>query len=569
VIVREAHSGGSLRTDFCIIGGGPAAIAVALELLKTDCDIVMLVGGGERRESAVDQDLNRGIVPREGSHEGLEENRRRVFGGATQAWGGRCIPFQPIDFEERPWMPYSGWPFGYEAIEDFYHRAVQLCDAGEFEFDARKVFAGAPDEIIPGLDSSELESWHLERWSPPINFSVRYREILEKASNIRVLLDTHLTALCAARAETISGARVVCNGRAFEIHAGQYILATGGIENARILLSSKGPFHPNGLGNDHDLVGRFYMCHPHGCVGALALKNPKSAMRDYERDPDGVYCRRRWWVVENAQRSHRIGNMVFALDAPNPEMGHRDALFSCVYVVKALKAILKARGIRGRYERLIKERQSAKEHLQVVLRGGFKVIPAILRFGRQRLTRGRRLPSVLPRTNAPCWGLFFQAEQAPNPESRITLSPNEVDAHGMPRAVVNLAFSDIDRKTVIEGHRIFLERYQEANAGTAIFDEAALEKFLLRFSERFNSAAHHIGTTRMASTPESGVVDANCRVFGIENLYVTGSSVFPTSGHANPTLTIVALAIRLGEHLAGGSGATQDRTFALAGRGQP
>ena len=360
MIVHQTKPGAPLRTDVCIIGGGPAAIAVALQLLKADLDIVMLVGGGERRESAGDRELNQGIVPREGSHEGLEENRRRVFGGATQAWGGRCIPLQPIDFEERSWIPYSGWPFTYQAIEDYYRRAIQMCQAGEFEFDSRKVFAGKPGEIIAGLDSPEIESWHMERWSPPINFSLKYREVLEKARNIRVLLNTHLTAFCAERCkETISSVRAVCKGNTLDIQAARYILATGGIENARILLASKGPFHPKGLGNDHDLVGRFYMCHPHGGFGALVLKNPECAIIGYERDRDGVYCRRRWWINGPTQKSENIGNIVFYLDRPNLELGHRDPLFSCVYLAKTAIGIIKAPGVRSKYKRLRRERKPA------------------------------------------------------------------------------------------------------------------------------------------------------------------------------------------------------------------
>ena len=551
MIFRDTISTNSLSADVCIIGGGPAAITVALELLTTEMEIVMLVGGGERRESAADQDLNRGIVSREGSHESLEENRRRIFGGASQAWGGRCIPFQPIDFEKREWIPYSGWPLTYEEMERYYRRAMQLCEAGEFEFDSRRVFAGRPAEIVPGLDGLTIESWHMERWSPPTNFCLKYREVLERARNLRIFLDTHVTELCAEDSkETISSAKAVCRGKRIDVRAGKYILATGGIENARILLSSKGPFHRNGIGNDHDLVGRFYMCHPHGCVAALALNNPESAVLGYERDRIGVYCRRRWWINRDTQEAGRIGNIVFYLDRLHRELGHCDPLSSFVYVAKCLIGVLRAPGGRNKFERAMKERKSAQEHLGIALRGGIGILPMILRFGLARLARKRRIPSVLPSAKAPFWGLFFQAEQAPNPESRITLSASEVDAHGMPRAVVNLAFSEIDRKTVLEAHRIFVQRYKEVNAGTAIFDERKLEEFVRSFSNRFNSASHHIGTTRMAETPDCGVVDETCRVIGVDNLYVAGSSVFPTGGHANPTLTIVALAVRLGEHLA-------------------
>jgi choline dehydrogenase-like flavoprotein len=552
LIIHEPITDLALGTDVCIIGGGPAAIVIALELLQTKRDVIMLTGGGERRESAADQDLNRGIVRPEGSHEDLEENRRRVFGGATSAWGGRCIPFDAIDFEVRPWIPHSGWPINYQTLEGYYREAMRLCQAGEFEFDSRKVFTGKPKEISYGLDSPEIESWHMERWSPPVNFASQYREVLEKADNVKVLLNTHLIELRAERSkESISAARVVSTGNSFEIRAKCYILATGGIENARILLSSRGPFYRNGIGNDNDLVGRFYMCHPHGAFAALALKKPRQAILGYERDRDGVYCRRRWWIPEDKQRSRKIGNIVFYLDRPDTELGPQDAFLSWVFLARALMGIIKAPGATNKYERLKKDRKIRWHHLQAAIGGSFAVAPRLLQVGRARFFQQRRIPSALPAPNAAYWGLFFQAEQVPNPQSRITLSSDEKDAHGMPRAVASLAFTEIDRKTVIEAHRIFMERYKEAEAGTAIFSEDGLEQFLLGFSDRFNSGSHHMGTTRMAASPDCGVVDANCKVFGTENLYVAGSSVFPTGGHANPTLTIVALSVRLGKYLAG------------------
>ncbi len=137
----------------------------------------------------------------------------------------------------------------------------------------------------------------------------------------------------------------------------------------------------------------------------------------------------------------------------------------------------------------------------------------------------------------------------PNRDSRITLSPDSFDEHGVPRAVVDLAFTEQDICTIIEAHRVFVQQYQAAGAGEIVYDEQQLAAYVRQRFLHFNSAAHHLGTTRIATSPEEGVVDANCRVHGLSNLYVAGSSTFPTGGHANPTLTIVAMALRLGEHL--------------------
>jgi choline dehydrogenase-like flavoprotein len=540
-----------LESDICIIGGGPAAISVALELLKTKANVLLLVGGSSNRESAADQDLNRGIIARPGSHESLEENRRRVFGGASSAWGGRCIPFDPIDFKERAWVPESGWPFSYEQIEIFYRRALELCRAGTYDFDSRSVFPTEGAEIIPGMKSGDLEDWHLERWSPPINFAKEFQGVLSKSQNIRVFLETHVLEFVSTQSkDRIDKVQAISQGKRFEVRAKTFVLATGGIENARILLSSKSDFHPSGVGNAQDLVGRFYQAHPHGTYTSLAPINRNTIKYDYERDKEGVYCRRRWSISEDAQTRFKINNIIFFLDRTNAAHGHRDAIFSAVFIAKAARNVLRAHGFSKRRSKLKSLAPDIRQHLGIVMKDGLASVPRLVRLGMARVAKDRRLPSVLPSVRSKYLGLYYQAEQVPNRDSRITLSPDQVDEHGTPRAVVDLAFTEQDIRTVVEAHRIFVDRYRASGAGELIFDEQQLTTYVRHRFENFNSGAHHIGTTRMATSPDQGVVDENCKVHGVENLYLAGSSIFPTGGHANPTLTIVALALRLGEHLA-------------------
>ena len=539
------------HTDFCIIGGGPAAVSVALELLKTSAKVLLLVGGGAARESASDQDLNRGVIARPGSHESLEENRRRVFGGASTAWGGRCIPFDPVDFKSRSWVPGSGWPFSYDALEPYYRRALSLCRAGQYNFDGRSALLSKNPEIIPGMGNHELDSWHLERWSPPVNFAQEFKDQLTNHPNITVLLNTHVLSLNSVdRREKIDNVRAISHGRRFTVQAKAFVLATGGIENARILLASKGPLHPAGVGNDHDVVGRYYQAHPHGTYALLAPSNRKAIQYEYERDAEGVYCRRRWWLSEQAQERLGINNIVFFLDRTNSAQGHRDVIFSAVFVAKAALAVARTRGLGRKWVKFQTLLPSIPPHLAVVAKDGVASIPRLTKLMKARMRKSRRLPSILPSVHSRYLGLYFQAEQTPNPESRITLSEDQVDEHGMARAKVDLQFVEQDLRTVVEAHKLFLERYREADAGDVIYEEQGLIEYMSSRFLKFNSGAHHIGTTRMSLSPEQGVVDGNSRVHNIDNLYVAGSSVFPTGGHANPTLTIIALATRLGEHLA-------------------
>ena len=551
-MILESHSSGqALETDVCIVGGGPAAISVAIEVLKSSARVLVIVGGGATRESASDQDLNRGVIAHPGSHEGLEENRRRVFGGASSAWGGRCIPFDPLDFNLRSWVPDSGWPFSYDVLEPYYRRAIELCRAGSYEFDSRSVFPEIDAEIIPGMSNQDLDSWHLERWSPPINFAREFEDQLKLNPNVTVLLNSHVLRFESLNSdEKVDIVHAVSQGNSFSVHAKAFVLATGGIENARILLASKGKLHPHGLGNDRGLVGRYYQAHPHGTYALLAPTDRRSMKYEYETDSEGVYCRRRWWVTETAQSRLKINNIVFFLDRTNSAEGHRDVVFSAVFVAKTILSVARTRGFARKWAKLRNALPTLPQHLTIVAKDGVTSVPRLVRLLRARMQKPRRLPQVLPSVNSRYLGLYFQAEQTPNPDSRITLSENQVDEHGVPRAMVDLRFMEQDLRTIVEAHRLFVARYYAANAGEIVFDEKGLVDYMSNRFRQFNSAAHHIGTTRMANSPDKGVVDENSKVHGINNFYLAGSSVFPTGGHANPTLTIVALSSRLGEHIA-------------------
>jgi choline dehydrogenase-like flavoprotein len=550
MILDGNASGEMLHSDVCIIGGGPAAISTALELLKSSAKVLLLVGGGPNRESTSDQDLNRGVVARPGSHEGLEENRRRVFGGASSAWGGRCIPFDPIDFKARSWVPDSGWPFSYETLEPYYRRALTLCRAGKYEFDSRTVFPSDDAEIISGIGNEDLEAWHLERWSPPINFAVEFEPQLRNHPNITVLLNTHVLRLHSSGGkQTINSVEAISHGTRFHVEAKIFVLATGGIENARVLLASQSAEHPAGVGNDNDLVGRFYQVHPHGTYALLAPTNREGIKYEYELDSEGVYCRRRWWISEAAQGRLGINNIIFFLDRTNAAEGHRDVAFSAVFIAKSVLGVVRTPGVSQKWSKFRTMLPAIVPHMGVVAKDGAASIPRFAKLMRARMKK-RRLPSILPSVHSRFLGLYFQAEQTPNPDSRITLAKDQVDAHGVPRAKVDLRFTELDIHTIVEAHKLFVDRYRAAGAGEIVYDEQNLTKYLRERFQKFNSAGHYIGTTRMADSAERGVVDANSKVFGIDNLYVTGGSVFPTSGHANPTLTISALATRLGEHLA-------------------
>lgn len=536
------------ETDICIIGSGPAGISIALEMQKTNKRIIVLAGG-IANETVANQDLNKGFVSPKGTHEPLEENRRRTFGGSSTVWGGRCIPFDAIDFKERSWIPNSGWPIRYDDLVEHYEKASLLCKCGIFEYDAIKQFKNLnSNEIIEGIDNQDLMSSKLERWSTPVNFAKDYLGILKTSENIQVLLDTNLISICTEKQDEVSSISARVDGKTIKIKACTYILACGGIENPRLLLSSRNLYYPNGIGNNNDVVGRYYMAHFLGTYIALAPTNRKNIIFDFERDLSGVYCRRRWWVTEEAQKQRKIGNAIFFLHQANNQDGHRDVLFSIVFVAKFFISLLTEKSKTLLKKKWLKSKEDVYGHLNVIIKEGWKQIPTIIKITLKRFQK-RRLPFVLPDINSKKLGLYFQTEHMPNSKSRITLVDNEIDALGIPRVSITINFTDLDKKTIIEAHRIFAERYTKSGIGAIHFKENELIEYIEKKIKMFNSAAHHLGTTRMSENPKFGVVDKNCKVHGINNLYIAGSSVFPTGSHVNPTLTIVALSVRLANYL--------------------
>lgn len=501
-MMLEAESlpeGCVLPADVCVIGAGPAGISLALELIDSGLDVVLLESGGLKPEAPT-QALYAGAVADPRLHPPPDRDRERRFGGTTASWAGRCLPLDPIDFEPRDWIPYSGWPFGPEVLAPYYPRASQLCEVGEFVYDAGRAFQRPLPPLLPALEPQAFDGNALERFSCPTDFGHRYGHRLRSAANVRVILHANATKLWldpeGRRVENV-GARTLA-GRGFEVDARDVVLATGGLEVPRLLLANR-DVQRSGIGNQHDQVGRYYMSHLSGCVGSLRFGDAAAQpWIDYDLADDGVFCRRRFALRPEAQRRLALGN--FALRLQHRPYDWHDPLGA--------------------------------------LRAGWHWL-------RDRQRSGRRLPSPVQRPRRGRYALAFSAEQRPNPDSRVTLS-EDTDPLGLPRLQVDWRYSRGDVDTVQRGLDLFLEELERAGLGRCDYDPQALEPQLPGAGlER----GHHLGTARMGSDPRRSVVDPQCRVHEVDNLYVAGSAVFPTAGQADPTLTLVALALRLGEHL--------------------
>ncbi len=540
----EIAAGALLEADICIVGTGAAGITLALALEESGLDVLVLEAGGAAFEPSV-QAQYEGEVADPALHSPPHTYRRRSFGGSTAIWGGRCVPFDPIDFEPRPWVAHSGWPFGADTLAPYYAEANALCEAGRFAYTAAEAFPAGIRALIPGLESGDFTSTTLERFSIPTHFGTRYRARLAHSTNVRVLQHASVVAL----KPTANGAQIASlnaagpGGARFTVQARRIVLAMGGLETPRLLLASRGA-HPEGVGNSHGQVGRYYMCHIAGTLGALALPGGAgSAWHGYDVAADGVYCRQRLALTAPAQRRLRTGNFVARLHHPRiPDPSHRTGALSLLALAKPFISYEYGRRLHGDTPGSAAE---LVRHARNIAADPVRTTRFLLHWLRARTLAARKYPSIIIAPNSGIFSLDFHAEQEPNPLSRVTLT-RQTDALGMPKILVDWRSTALDMHTVKAAFAALAGQLAACGAGTLAYDPEAVEHAALQDGAY---GGHHIGTARMSADARTGVVDGDGRVHGVANLYVAGSAVFPTSSQANPTLTIVALALRLAEHL--------------------
>ncbi|SFR96734.1 FAD-dependent oxidoreductase [Sphingomonas jatrophae] len=508
-----------LRADVAVIGAGAAGITATRRLLSHGLSVILLESGGldYERDTAA---LNDGDVVGEPYYD-LEDARLRFFGGTTAIWGGRCAELDPIDFERRSWIPHSGWPIAYDEVRPYYAEASQALGL-------------APGLRTPpplAFDDSEIATprWLFDEQFDRFAFT-RCRDVVEHP---RCTILTHATVreiVAAPSGRGITRLAVVNhNGRSVDVQAADYVLAAGGIENPRLLLASRSLMQA-GLGNDRDLVGRFFMEHPHARGGRIV---GKAAWQ---------------WLSAFGFKRAADGSSYAHLIAPSPALQRREGLLNTSLTIAGRRPAM------GKEALLMRAYLHAK-HSAAPTRSGRALWKATKKTVRrvQSLSEPLR-PWLLHKTGQLDVALVVRAEQSPNPDSRIRLS-NDKDALGMPRVQLDWRLNELDVRSVAglvgalgrEAERLALGTVEAAEWLSR--PEAGWQTDPL-ISAHPIGGFHHLGTTRMADDPAQGVVDRDGRVHGIGNLHVVGSSTFPTGGWANPTLTIVALAMRTADRLA-------------------
>ncbi|RKP53609.1 FAD-dependent oxidoreductase [Pararobbsia silviterrae] len=545
VDAREIPAGTRLSADLCIVGAGAAGITLALALEDSGLDVIVLESGGDAPEPQTQQ-LYAGTVADTRLHPPPDSYRVRRLGGSTTLWGGRCMPLDPIDFETRDYIAQSGWPISLADLTPYYPHANALCEAGEFAYTAEHAFKQPLRPMIGGFASDVFQTNTLERFSCPTDFGRRYRARLAKG-RVRVLQHANVCGLPmqidSTRQVGAADVRVV-GGAAFTVAARAYVLATGGLEVPRLLLSNPGP-SGRGLGNAHDVVGRFYMSHLAGTIGTIDLAAAESVWHDYDVSEESVYCRRRLALRADAQHALRAGNFVARLHHPRiPDAGHGIGILSALYLARGIVPYEYAKRL---YEEGVPgaEKSSTLAHVKNVLTGAPDTTRFVWNWLRRRTLAERKFPSVIVRPANLRFSLDFHAEQEPNRDSRVMLG-EQTDALGMRRIHVDWRYTEQDVATVSRALAALASEIARSGVGRFTYDPEQVEAEMTRYGAY---GGHHIGTARMGADPRTSVVNADCRLHEIDNVYVMSSAVFPTSGQANPTLTIVALALRLADHL--------------------
>jgi choline dehydrogenase-like flavoprotein len=542
-----------LESEVAVVGAGPAGIIVALELARAGHQVLLIESGGERFDPQR-QELGE-TVGDDPHHDPMSLATRRQIGGASNLWGGRCVPFDPIDFEERELLGEARWPLGYDDVAPYMERAAEWCRCGEPVFNAGEVPELAGRTLVPGWEDGEVRASDLERWSLPTRFGAVYREALRRTPGLRLATDLTCTEVVPAEGGSEHGGRkvdhLVCrrpDGSRVEVRAQRYVLAAGGLESTRLLFASRRR-DPDGLGNHSGHLGRWYMAHVEVRVGRVRFTTPpEQTIYSHERDREGVYVRRRFSFDPELQRAERLPNSVLWL--VNEEVGNADhgsGVLSFVYLMLAspLGGKFVAEGIRQHHLQTL-EPPRLRDHFRNVLRDLPGTVAFACRFAYERfLRRGRKVPGFFVRSPNNTYPLCYHGEHLPNRQSRVEPT-DELDALGMPRLRTQLEFSDRDVAAVRRAHELLDRSLREQGLGQVEFLYEDVEAAV---REQLFGGYHQSGTTRMAADPADGVLDANLALHGFDDLFVASSSAFPTSGQANSTFMLTAFAVRLADRL--------------------
>jgi choline dehydrogenase-like flavoprotein len=510
--VRELQS---VECEICMIGSGAAGLSIASELIGAGRKLCILESGGFELAPATQalyEGDNVGL-----SYFPLDVCRLRYFGGTTNHWAGYCMPFKPEDFETQSWLPHSGWPVTFKDMQPYIRRAVKLLGLPEAGWGLDHWERLTGQERLP-FDPSKItnEVFLIKE----VRLGELMRPEFERASDVHVYLHANAVEIQTddtARRVTAVRARTY-EGNEFTVAAQVVVLAAGGIENPRLLLlSNRG--QKEGLANDHDLVGRYFTEHPVFLGGIVQPESPGVAINFYGRTRFDEHAIKPYpLLAPAAQRAERITPVAFEL-RPIPDEAYESA------GMRSMRR-LRADILRGQVpDEMMTHVGNVLSEMGTLAELAY----GSARYGQVPIERIDVRVAMIP---------------VPNPDSRVLLS-DQTDALGLRRVKLDWRLTELDKRSVARALEIMGAEIGRIGIGRfkmLISDDPG-------WPEDLEGANHHVGTTRMHDDARQGVVDRNCKAHGIDNLYIAGSSVFTTAGIGTPTLMIVALALRLADHL--------------------
>lgn len=560
-ILSELAPNQTLKPDLVIVGAGPVGLTIARHCAAAGRRVLVVESGLEtedeehnaltRIENIGELSSPKQIEARVLYHEMVTKLWRqedqpfgvvcRGLGGSTQAWAGKSAPFDAIDYEQRPWVPLSGWPVGQDEVRNYVDKAMAHLGLN-------------PDPQPNRIDSAGVNSfyWQFARSRTRHTDVLRFGEefLHDAVEHVDVLLGATVTRV-GLRADGTGFDHLdvtSLSGNTARIEAPFCVLAANAIENPRLLLASN-DVHPRGIGNAHDNVGRYLMDHPCSTVGTFAAADAGPPAQRF-----GFFA-----VTRNRRAYMYLHGLALTPDIQREE----GLLNASIFFVPDLAPDDPWEA----FKRLI--RRESPEFRKDLVRVGSGIGILVRALG-LKFVQNRRVPDwlrnfivntamrVIPNVVAEDFvsnglphkltGLRIKAvtEQVPDRESRVTLSENR-DALGMPRARIDWRVSDLERTTLLRISELARDAVVAAGMPAPVFADWVNTR---RIEDAvIIDMAHSVGTTRMSLDPRFGVVDQDCKVHGLDNLYVSGGSVFPTAGHTNPTLMFVAFAIRLADHL--------------------
>jgi len=551
-----------VETEICIIGAGAAGITLARQFSGQPYRVAVLESGDLKGDSAT-QSLAAGTssgLP----YYPIEAARLRMFGGTTNHWGGTCRPFSDIDFEARDWIPNSGWPIRKDDVQPYYDRARVICNVGTPEWNLAD---WEKRDRLPILPLAEGRVASRVAQVVPVaqrSFGKHYRDDIDHATNVTTYLNANVTEIeTNDEATTVTGVRIAClSGTRFSIRAHMFILAAGGMENARILLFSNRR-QAGGLGNQHDLVGRFFMEHPRLVAGRIIPTDRHLEVGFYETHPV-LTTRLKGYIAltEEIIRKEQLVdiqvNMRPVYSAAYRESRRSGDVASLKYLIQKFRRVEIPDDFGAHVSNVAGDLLTAQELFLPVA-----PLPLPKPLALRRILDGdaeakeQLLPSLLgdiasvaneeifSTTLIDHVQLSTRIDPVPNPESRVKLGSTR-DALGLPQIDFHWQLSPLDKHSVRRTLEIIGAELGRAGLGRL---QITLDDDDTTWPKDTRGGWHHMGTTRMSDDPTRGVVDRNCQVHGISNLFIAGSSVFPTAGSGTPTMMLVSLALRLADHI--------------------